>query len=153
MPERKTSFWSKQNTCHSLLTCKSNIVSQLLQSDDFSFFILNFFWSSSFQSTKCLATTLSSGKCAASDHYMGVYKTWPTPFRLPFGLPLAHSWLTFGLLLAYSWLTAGLPSFHMVHLLPTIPIPVFFCVPNICLLLYAHGQLFPSINWDLVTDG
>ena len=78
MPERKTSFRPKQNTCHSLLTCKSNIVSQLLQSDNFSFFSLNFFWSSSFQSTKCLATTLSSCKCAASDCYMGVYKTWPT---------------------------------------------------------------------------
>ena len=47
-----------------------------------------------------------------TDDKTGVYKTWPTPFGLPFGLPLAHCWLTLGLLLAYFWITAGLLVAH-----------------------------------------
>ena len=38
---------------------------------------------------------------------MGVYKTWPTPFGLLYGLPLAHSWLSFGMHVAHSWPTCG----------------------------------------------
>ena len=49
------------------------------------------------------------GRCSTMgiQYSGGVCKTWPTPFGLPFGLPLAHCWLTFGLLLAYFWLTTG----------------------------------------------
>ena len=38
---------------------------------------------------------------------MGVYKTWPTPFGLPFGLPLAHSWLSFAIPVVHSWPSCG----------------------------------------------